>query len=73
MISSVASYGAGSGSGLMRRAWIRLRTCRMWEPFRLSIEAWAPDYRIVYDKFHVMQRANDAIDEVRWAAKRSAR
>ena len=39
----------------------------MWEPYRLSIEQWAPNCRIVYDKFHVMQHANDAIDEVRRA------
>jgi transposase len=39
----------------------------MWEPFRLSIEQWAPQCKIVYDKFHIMQLANDAIDEVRKA------
>jgi transposase len=39
----------------------------MWEPFRLSIEEWAPDCKIVYDKFHIVQHANDAIDEVRKA------
>lgn len=39
----------------------------MWEPFRLSIEQWTPNCRIVYDKFHVMQHANKAIDEVRRA------
>jgi len=39
----------------------------MWEPFRWSIEQWAPHCRIVYDKFHIMQHANDAIDEVRRA------
>jgi transposase len=39
----------------------------MWEPFRLSIEQWAPQCRIVYDKFHIMQHANKAIDEVRRA------
>ena len=37
----------------------------MWEPYRLSIEQWAPDSKIVYDKFHIMQHANKAIDEVR--------
>ena len=37
----------------------------MWEPYRLSIEQWAPDSKIVYDKFHIMQHANEAIDEVR--------
>jgi transposase len=39
----------------------------MWEAYRLSIEQWAPNCRIVYDKFHVMQHANKAIDEVRRA------
>jgi transposase len=39
----------------------------MWEPFRLSLEQWAPRCRIVYDKFHIMQHANQAIDEVRRA------
>lgn len=39
----------------------------MWAPFRLSIEQWAPQCKIVYDKFHILQHANDAIDEVRKA------
>ena len=39
----------------------------MWEPYRLSIEQWAPQCRIVYDKFHVLQHANAAVDEVRRA------
>jgi len=39
----------------------------MWEPFRLSLEQWAPNCRIVYDKFHVLQHANAAVDEVRRA------
>ncbi len=39
----------------------------MWEPFRLSVEQWAPQCRIVYDKFHIMQHANAAVDEVRRA------
>jgi len=39
----------------------------MWKPFRLSIEQWAPNCRIVYDKFHVIQHANGAVDEVRRA------
>lgn len=39
----------------------------MWEPYRLSIEQHAPNCRIVYDKFHVMQHANKAVDEVRRA------
>ena len=39
----------------------------MWEPYRLSIEQHAPNCRIIYDKFHVMQHANQAVDEVRRA------
>jgi transposase len=39
----------------------------MWAPFRRSIEEWAPQCKIVYDKFHILQHANDAIDEVRRA------
>lgn len=39
----------------------------MWKPFRLSIEQGAPQCKIVYDRFHIMQHANDAVDEVRKA------
>ncbi len=37
----------------------------MWVPYRLSIEEWAPCCKIIYDKFHIMQHANKAVDEVR--------
>lgn len=39
----------------------------MWEPYRLSLEQWAPNCKIIYDKFHIMQHANAAVDEVRRA------
>lgn len=39
----------------------------MWKPYRLSIEQHAPNCKIVYDKFHVLQHANRAVDEVRRA------
>ena len=39
----------------------------MWRPFINSIAQWAQHCRIVYDKFHVLQHANKAIDEVRRA------
>jgi transposase len=48
-----------------QREAIRAVCVDMWEPYRLSIEQWAPKARIVYDKFHVMQHANKAVDEVR--------
>lgn len=39
----------------------------MWKPYRLSIEQWASQCRIIYDKFHIMRHANAAVDEVRRA------
>ena len=39
----------------------------MWEPFTASILKQAPQCRIVFDKFHVLQHANKAVDEVRRA------
>lgn len=39
----------------------------MWEAYTTSIHEWAPNCSIVYDKFHIMQHANKAIDEVRRA------
>jgi len=39
----------------------------MWQAFTTSIHAWVPRCRILYDKFHVMQHANAAVDEVRRA------
>ena len=39
----------------------------MWQAFTNSIHEWARRCRIIYDKFHVMQHANAAVDEVRRA------
>ncbi|MGH9434271.1 MAG: ISL3 family transposase [Terriglobia bacterium] len=53
-------------SGWQRKG-IEAACVDMWEPYRLSLEEWAPGSRIVYDKFHILQHANGAIDEVRRA------
>ena len=50
-----------------QRRGIQAACVDMWEPYRLSIEQWAPHCQIIYDKFHIMQHANAAIDEVRRA------
>jgi transposase len=50
-----------------QRRGIQAACVDMWEPYRLSIEQWAPQCQIIYDKFHIMQHANAAIDEVRRA------
>ena len=39
----------------------------MWRPFTNSIAHWAPNCQIIFDKFHILQHANKAIDEVRRA------
>jgi len=51
----------------MQRGRITAACVDMWEPFTKSILGWAPECRIVYDKFHVMQHASQAVDEVRRA------
>jgi transposase len=53
-------------SGLQRGR-IRAACVDMWEPFTTSILSWAPECRVVYDKFHLMQHAGKAVDEVRRA------
>ena len=50
-----------------QRGQIEAACVDMWEPFTKSILKWSPGCRIVFDKFHVMQHANDALDEVRRA------
>ena len=37
----------------------------MWEPFRIATQEAAPQAAILYDKFHVLQHLNEALDEVR--------
>jgi transposase len=49
-----------------RRA-IRAVCVDMWEPFRFSLEQHLPHARIVYDKFHVLRHASEALDETRRA------
>ena len=39
----------------------------MWQPFTDSIAEWVPGCRIIYDKFHILQHANQAVTEVRRA------
>ena len=39
----------------------------MRQPFTDSIAEWAPGCRIIYDKFHILQHANQAVTEVRRA------
>jgi transposase len=51
----------------LQRVRVRMACVDMWEPYKLSIQECAPQCAIVYDKFHVLQHANKAVDEVRRA------
>jgi transposase len=53
-------------SGFQRSA-IQAACVDMWEPFRQSLGRWVPKCRIVYDKFHILQHAGAAVDEIRRA------
>jgi transposase len=50
-----------------QRSAIQAACLDMWEPFRQSVGEWVPECRIVYDKFHILQHAAKAVDEVRRA------
>ncbi len=50
-----------------RRRAVRAVCVDMWEPFAQSLRAHLPRARIVYDKFHVLRHASEAVDETRRA------
>lgn len=37
----------------------------MWEAYRKSVKDWLPNAEVVFDKFHVVEHLNKALDEVR--------
>lgn len=46
---------------------IRLAVMDRWKPFRNATQDRAPQASILFDKFHLMQHLNDALDQVRKA------
>jgi len=51
--------------GPKRCSRIELTVMDMWEPFAQATAKHVPKAAILYDKFHVVQHLNDALDEVR--------
>lgn len=51
----------------LQRGRIQAACVDMWGAFGSSIRKWLPQCLIVFDKFHVMQHLNEAVDEVRRA------
>ena len=54
-----------AGLGPRKAARIRLVVMDMWKPFRLATARHAPQASILFDKFHVLCRLGDALDQVR--------
>ena len=50
-----------------QRSAIRVACVDMREPSRQSLEPWVPQWRIVYDKFHILQHGGKAVEKVRRA------
>src|ERR1700693_417764 len=50
-----------------QRSAIRAACVDMHAPYCLSLEQWGPQCRLIYDKFHVMKHANEAVSAVRRA------
>ena len=62
---TIDAFFATQSKGQLSR--IQSACVDMWEPYTQSILQHAPQCLIVYDKFHIMQHANHAVDEVRRA------
>jgi transposase len=57
----------GQELSAFQRTVVRAACVDMWEPFRQSLEQWVPKCQIINDKFHILQHASKAVDEVRRA------
>ena len=57
----------GQQLSAFQRSVVRAACVDMWEPFRQSLQQWVPKCQIIYDKFHILQHASKAVDEVRRA------
>ena len=57
----------GQQLSALQRSVVRAACVDMWEPYRQSLEQWVPKCQIIYDKFHILQHASKAVDEVRRA------
>jgi transposase len=50
---------------------IEVICCDMWDPYLSGIGEWLNQSRVVFDRFHVMNQMNEAIEQVRWEEQRS--
>lgn len=47
------------------KAPLEVVTCDMWSPYLSVVNKFFPDIHIIYDKFHIVNNLNKAIDELR--------
>ena len=51
--------------GLQKTGKIRIAVIDMWDPYIASIKQYCPTAEIVFDKFHVSKKINEALDTIR--------
>jgi transposase len=51
--------------GQERLAYIKFASLDMWDPYIKAIKEKCPNAELVFDKFHVVKKVNDALDAVR--------
>ena len=51
--------------GVINQGIIELAVVDMWDPYIASIREYCPDADIVIDKFHIVKKANEALDTIR--------
>ena len=51
--------------GQRRANGIQVVCCDMWAPYLGAIESYLPQAKVVFDRFHVVQHLNRALDDVR--------
>lgn len=51
--------------GELKSSRIELAVLDMWDPFIASIKEHCPKVKCVFDKFHVIKKVNEALDEIR--------
>jgi transposase len=54
-----------SGLGRRRCSTLRVVCMDMWAPYLNAVQAHAPQAQVVFDRFHIVQHLNRAVDEVR--------
>lgn len=58
--------------GQQLRAQVKGVCCDMWQPYIAIIKEYLPDAILVFDRFHIVQKLLQAVDEVRREEVRSA-